>query len=179
MWEIGRKCISIHSKRNMVKLIGQSDGIIIPGGGNTYKLLYYLYHFNLMSILQTVINDGMAFIAIGCGINIACLTIQTCFDVPIIQPPTFKALSIIPFQLIPRYNKTFNAIYHKQLRLFLNENKDYNIAILALYEDCYLIIKDNTILLKGSGGGCIVYRDYKSEKEHVLVGGLLSSLLNN
>lgn len=177
MWEIGKKCTSIHTRRNMIKLIGKCDGIII-NGGNTYKLLYYLYHYNLISILQSVIDDGLPFIGIGSGVNIACRSIQTCFDIAIIQPPSFKSLSIIPFQLIANFDNFYNDIYDKQIRQFLKESKKFNISLLGLMSDCYLLIKNNRIRLQGTGNGAILFRDYKSDKEQVDIGGLLSSLLN-
>ena len=177
IWEIGKKCTSIHKKRNMIKLIGQCDGIIIKGG-NTYKLLYYLYHYNLISILQTVIDDGLPFIGIESGVNIACCTIQTAFDVPILQPPSFKALSIIPFQLIARFDSFYSDIYDKQIREFLKESKDYKTCVLGLCNDCYIEIKKNRIRLYGTGKGAVLFRNYHIAKEEVSVGGLLSSLLN-
>eukprot|EP01084_Bolivina_argentea_P053528 98280_1 len=178
MWEIGKKSVSIHNKHNMRKTIKECDGIIISNDSNVYKLLYYLYYYNLVSMLQDVINNGKAFIAIGSGINIACLTVQTSFDIPIIMAPTYKALSIIPFQLLP-INIEKCDDYDDNLRLFLKENKDYNINVLLLCEDCVLIVQNNKIQLKGNGNGCILYKDYKSEKETIMVGGLLTSLLFN
>ena len=177
IWEIGKKCTSIHKKRNMIKLIGKCDGIII-NGGNTYKLLYYLYHYNLISILQTCIDDGLPFIGIGSGVNIACNTIQTAFDLPVIQPPSFKALSIIPFQLIANFDLFYNDIYDKQIREFLKESKDFNISVLGLCKDCYLMIKSNRVRLQGTGKGGVLFRNYYIDKEEIKVGGLLSSLVN-
>ena len=185
MWEIGKfDCTSIHCQGKTSKAIRECDAIIIANG-NVYKLLSYLYHYKLMNKLQKTINSGKPYIGIGqCGISVACTSIQTSFQIPIVQPPSFKSLSIIPFHLVANFDDLVanqHDFYDQSIREFLKEHQSHHIALLGLYKNCYLEITNNRITLKGTGDrkvGATLYRDYSGEAETVCIGGLLSSLLH-
>lgn len=176
MWEIGKECKVIMDikRRRMKRLIKQCNAILIVGG-NTYSLLHFLYYYNLICILQKVINDGTFYIGIGAGANITSITIQTCFDIPFIQPKTLKSLSVIPFQLVSQFDVLYNDIYEHQIRIFLEKN---SMSLLGLCSNSVLMIKGNEIRLNGiEKTAAILYRNHLDLKEEIASNGLLSSIM--
>lgn len=136
-----------------VKKIIEKADVIMVGGGNTFKLLHDLYAFELMEIIQEKINNGTPYIGWSAGSNITGPTICTSNDMPIINPGTFTALKLFPFQINPHYyNQTvkgFNGETRNQrLAEFLQLNPKK--AVVALPEGTGLIQDENKLNLQGS-----------------------------
>ncbi len=92
----------IHEFENMTEAISSAKGIF-TGGGNTFLLVSELYRNKLMQPLRESILKGCAYMGTSAGTNIAGLTMQTTNDMPIVYPPTFKTLGIVPFNINPHY----------------------------------------------------------------------------
>jgi dipeptidase E len=78
---------------------------IFVGGGNTFRLLDQLQQHDLLSkINDAVLNKGMRYIGSSAGSNVACKTICTTNDMPIIYPTKgFDAINLLPLQINPHY----------------------------------------------------------------------------
>jgi len=78
---------------------------VFVGGGNSFRLLTHLQQFDLLSkINDAVLNKGMRYIGSSAGSNVACKTICTTNDMPIIYPTKgFAAISLVPIQINPHY----------------------------------------------------------------------------
>ena len=100
--KIGKKVIGIHSLENPVEAVNNAKGIFI-GGGNTFVLVSELYRKNTLEVLRKVIFDGLPYLGTSAGSNICGITMNTTNDMPIIYPPSFKTLGIIPFNINPHY----------------------------------------------------------------------------
>ena len=81
-----------------------SEGIYV-GGGNTFLLTKKLQENNLINSLRNVVKNGIPFMGVSAGSNIACPTMMTTNDMPVVMPKTFETLGLVKFQI--------NAHYHK------------------------------------------------------------------
>ncbi len=100
--KIGKDVKGLHEFDDQKKAIENAQGIFV-GGGNTFVLLQQLYKNNLVLSLQSAINSGVPYLGTSAGSNICGLTINTTNDMPIVYPPSFKALAFVPFNINPHY----------------------------------------------------------------------------
>lgn len=100
--DLSIKVVGIHQTEQMQQAVQNAKAIVI-GGGNTFHLLYQLYQNGLIELIQQQCNNGTPYIGWSAGSNVAGLTIKTTNDMPIIQPPSFDALALLPYQLNPHY----------------------------------------------------------------------------
>lgn len=82
--------------------INNAEGIFV-GGGNTFLLVSSLYEHNLLDDLSGVINKGTPYLGTSAGSNICGVNMQTTNDMPIIYPPSFETLSVVPFNINAHY----------------------------------------------------------------------------
>ncbi|MCH8330490.1 MAG: dipeptidase PepE [Bacteroidetes bacterium] len=99
---LGYSIRPIHLETDPLEAVNNAAAIAI-GGGNTFHLLYSLYENNLVQALREKVENGTPFIGWSAGSNMACPTIRTTNDMPIIEPKSFDALNLVPFQINPHY----------------------------------------------------------------------------
>jgi dipeptidase E len=100
--EVGHNIVGIHTFNNPVKAIENAEAIVV-GGGNTWQLVRMLHDHNLMNPIRDKTLSGTPYIGWSAGSNIACPTLRTTNDMPIIDPKGFDCTSLIPFQINPHY----------------------------------------------------------------------------
>ncbi|MFN7971906.1 MAG: dipeptidase PepE [Acidobacteriota bacterium] len=98
----GLRVQSIHRSRDPVKAVRAAEAILV-GGGNTFRLLADLYRRRLLGPIRRRVSQGMPYIGISAGTNVACPTIKTTNDMPITWPPRLDALGLVPFQINPHF----------------------------------------------------------------------------
>ncbi|KAB2963398.1 MAG: dipeptidase PepE [Thermoanaerobaculia bacterium] len=81
----------------------ETAAAVFVGGGNTFRLLKTLREAGLAAPLRERVLGGMPYLGASAGINIAAPTIRTTNDMPIVEPPGFEALGLVPFQINPHY----------------------------------------------------------------------------
>jgi dipeptidase E len=100
--EMGYDVESVHQVHDPVDAVRNAEAIAV-GGGNTFHLLHHLYETKLIDPIRERATAGAPYIGWSAGSNVACPTIKTTNDMPIVQPPTFDAFDLVPFQLNPHY----------------------------------------------------------------------------
>lgn len=141
----------IHTFENQKEAIKNAEGFF-TGGGNTFLLVTQLYKNDLMNVLAETIKKGTPYLGTSAGSNICGLTIQTTNDMPIIYPPSFQTLGLIPFNLNPHYLDPDNQSKHmgETRETRIKEFHAFNsIPVLGLREGSWLQVKGAKITLKG------------------------------
>ena len=149
--KINKKVIGIHQFEEALQALKKAEGIF-TGGGNTFVLVSQLYKTNTMEALSEVVKNGTPYLGTSAGSNICGLTMQTTNDMPIVFPPSFKTLGLIPFNLNPHYlDPDTNSKHMGETReTRIQEYHAYNsVPILGLREGSWLDVKGETITLKG------------------------------
>lgn len=97
-----KNLVSVHEVENKIQLVDEAACIVV-GGGNTFHLVAELHRYGLMDAISKVAKEGKPYIGWSAGSNIACPTLCTTNDMPIVQPASFNTLNLIPFQINPHY----------------------------------------------------------------------------
>jgi len=141
----------IHEFENAVEAVKNAEGIF-TGGGNTFLLVTQLYQNEVMEILATVVENGTPYLGSSAGSNITGISMQTTNDMPIIYPPSFKTLGLIPFNLNPHYLDADLQSKHmgETRETRIKEFHAFNATpVLGLREGSWLEVSDKNIVLKG------------------------------
>lgn len=102
--DMGIKMSSIHRLADKQKAVEEAAFIAV-GGGNSFALLSRMYENNLMEKVRGRVQAGTPYLGWSAGANLACPTIMTTNDMPVVQPPSLKALNLVPFQINPHYHE--------------------------------------------------------------------------
>lgn len=156
------KIKGLHEFQDPVQALQEAEGIF-TGGGNTFLLVEKLYRNKIISTLEKTINKGIPYLGTSAGTNIAGLTMQTTNDMPIIYPPSFKTLGIVPFNINPHYlDPDINSTHKGETReTRIKEFHTINThPVVGLREGSWLEIKGDKISLKGT----LTARIFKADK---------------
>lgn len=170
---------SIHKIDTKNEFIQDYDAIVI-GGGNTFQLTSLLQNNNLMGPIKQAVENGIPFIGWSAGSNITCPTIMTTNDMPIIEPQSFDALDLIPFQINPHYTEATIPNHggesrNMRIKEFLSVNQDRNVV--GIPEGSLLRLEGPQLFFIGKGT-CKVFSHGKSDLSYK-DGDDLSWLLNS
>ena len=140
-----------------VRAIESAEAVFV-GGGNTFRLLDALYREQLIEPLSRRVAAGVPYIGSSAGSNVACPTIKTTNDMPIVQPPSLAALNLVPFQINPHYEDPVPGSTHMgetredRIREFHEEN---DTPVVGLREGAWLLVDGSSITLQGTTGARI------------------------
>ncbi|ADN75582.1 alpha-aspartyl dipeptidase [Ferrimonas balearica DSM 9799] len=168
---------SAHQLSDPASALGEYDGVMV-GGGNTFHLLHELYHHNLVEVLREQVANGLHYIGWSAGSNVAGDSIRTTNDMPIIQPPSFTALQLVPFQLNPHYIDYHPPGHHgetREQRLLEFTCVDPLMPVVGIQEGTALKRQGNALVLMGDKTGYLFQGS--TQKQALPPGADLSRLL--
>jgi len=128
---------------------------IFVGGGNTYRLLDALKqsHIKWDDIIRDKVQSGVRYIGTSAGTNLACPTIKTTNDMPIVYPISPIALGLVWYQINPHYQDPDPSSTHmgetreERIKEFHEEN---DIPVIGLREGSWIRVKNDRSVLCGS-----------------------------
>lgn len=150
--KIGKKVKGLHTFQDPVMAIKNANGVF-TGGGNTFVLVTQLYKNKVMEPLRDALHDGLAYLGTSAGSNICGVTMQTTNDMPIVYPPSFKTLGMVPFNINPHYLDPVEGDTHMgetretRIKEFHTQN---TLPVVGLREGSWLRAQGSTITLKGT-----------------------------
>ena len=149
--EVGHNIVSIHRFEDPVRAVKEAHAIVV-GGGNTWQLTRMMQEQGLIFPIADRVKSGVPYIGWSAGANVACPTLKTTNDMPIIEPKTFSTFNLLKFQINPHYldaNPEGHAGETREMRIeeFLVANPD--IFVVGLREGTMLHIEEGEIALIG------------------------------
>lgn len=149
--KIGKKIIGLHTFENPIEAINKAKGIFV-GGGNTFVLVSHLYKNQILEVLRKALFNGLPYLGTSAGSNICGVSMNTTNDMPIVHPPSFKTLGVVPFNINPHYLDPDPTSKHmgetRETRI-----KEYHsqgtIPVIGIREGSWLQVNGDNILLKG------------------------------
>ncbi len=165
--KIGKRLVGIHCFENKVEAIQNAKGIF-TGGGNSFVLVSELYKQQIIEPLQNAIASGTPYLGTSAGSNIAGPSIKTSNDMPIVYPPSFDTLSIVPFNINPHYLDPDPNSKHKgeTRETRIKEFHKFNdIPVIGLREGSWISVKEKKCDLKGIGLTARIFEKDKTPYE--------------
>ena len=150
--KIGKTVKGLHSFENTKDAILNAQGIFI-GGGNTFVLVSQLYKNDVLSALKDSINFGTPYLGTSAGSNICGLTMNTTNDMPIMYPPSFKTLGLVPFNINPHYLDPISSSTHmgETRETRIKEFHAYNTQpVIGLREGSWIAVKGDALTIEGT-----------------------------
>jgi len=149
---LGYEVESLHTATDRPGAIERAEAIAV-GGGNTFHLLSALYRAGVVARIRERTLSGMPYVGWSAGSNVACPTIKTTNDMPIVEPPTLNALGLIPFQINPHYTDArieghMGETRDERLTEFTHANP--GMRVIGLREGTMLRIQGDEITLMGA-----------------------------
>jgi dipeptidase E len=168
---IGASTDSVHRISKEAERISaiQNARAIFVGGGNTFRLLETLYRLNLIPVIREAVLAGVPYIGVSAGVNLACPTIKTTNDMPIVYPPSFDALNLVPININPHYLDPDSTSRHmgetraKRIEEFHEINA---IPVVGLREGAMVRIEGTAVTLAGENGARLFRPNASPEEYH-------------
>jgi dipeptidase E len=148
---LGYEVESIHEAADARAAVERADAIAV-GGGNTFHLLSGLYEAGVVELIRARVEAGAPYVGWSAGSNVACPTIRTTNDMPIVEPPSFNALALVPFQINPHYTDAhieghMGETRDERLTEFAHANP--GVRVIGIREGTMLRVEGTEISLLG------------------------------
>lgn len=159
--KIDKKVIGLHTFLNPSEAIENAQGIF-TGGGNTFVLVKQLYDTRVMEPLKEALFYGTPYLGTSAGSNICGQSMHTTNDMPIVYPPSFKTLGVLPFNINPHYldpdpnSKHMGETRETRIKEFHTQN---TLPVIGLREGSWLRVTGDDIVLEGTLSARVFEKD--------------------
>jgi dipeptidase E len=157
----GVEVIGLHTTDSPAQAIDGAE-ILFVGGGNSFRLVKALHEHDLPERVRTRVAAGeLSYMGSSAGTNMSCPSLRTTNDMPIVEPPSFAAFGLLPFQINPHYldpdpsSKHMGETREERIVQFLEEN---DVAVLGMREGSWLRRRGNELHLGGTTGARLFQR---------------------
>lgn len=145
------------SYRAQLDAIESAEAFFV-GGGNTFRLLDILQRCRYLDPIRRRVLAGVPYLGSSAGSGIAAPTIKTSNDMPIVEPGSFSALGLIPFQLNLHYfdadpNSRHMGETREQRILEFHEEND--APVVGVREGAWIRVLGSSAVMEGPPGGRI------------------------
>jgi dipeptidase E len=176
---LGCRISGIHRAWDPVQAVENAETIVV-GGGNTWRLVQLLRELGLMEAIRAKVAAGTPYVGWSAGSNVACPTMKTTNDMPIVDPLGLETLGLVPFQINPHYLDVHpeghgGETREDRIREFIEVNPD--VFVLGLREASLLRLEGNVLQLRGRKTARLFRKDWPARE--LPVGEDLSFLLKN
>ena len=161
---IGRQVVGIHEADVARHLIADHNAVFV-GGGNTFRLKKTLEARGEVTLLRDAAALGYPYIGSSAGSNLACPTIRTTNDMPIMSPASMDGLGLVPFQINPHFfdadpNSTHRGeTREERIAEYLAVNP--GMTVVGLREGAWITVRDGWARVLGQNGAKIFKSDYE------------------
>jgi len=131
--------------------IGKAE-LVVVSGGNTFQLLCEVRRRGLLEKIRNKVRGGAPYVGWSAGANLACPTIKTTNDMPIVDPGGLEALGLVPFQINPHYTSAHPPGHHgetRDQRLAEFALVNPSLPVLGLPEGDWLRVSGRSVELRG------------------------------
>lgn len=148
---INIKVKGLHEFEDKIEALNKAKGFF-TGGGNTFLLVKTLHEEGLMSVLKENVTHGKPYLGCSAGSNIGGQNMKTTNDMPIVYPPSFDCMGLVPFNLNPHYLDPNPDLKHngetRETRIleFLTQN---DLKVVGLREGNWIRRINETITVEG------------------------------
>lgn len=149
--ELNIKVRGLHTFPDPVAALRQAHGFF-TGGGNTFLLVKQLHEQNLMLPLKQAVEKGVPYLGASAGSNIGGINMQTTNDMPIVYPPDFSTMGLVPFNLNPHYlDPDPNSKHNGETRetRIKEFHTQQTIPVVGLREGSWISVKGDAIHTEG------------------------------
>lgn len=150
--KIDKKVVGLHTFEDPTNAIKNAKAIF-TGGGNTFLLVKQMYAYQVMAPLREVLLNGTPYLGTSAGSNLCGVTMQNTNDMPIVYPPSFKTLGIIPFNINAHYldpDPTGTHMGETRETRIKEYHTQNTVPVVGLREGSWLDVKGDTITLCGN-----------------------------
>ncbi len=151
---------SLHTAPDQRTAIENAEAFFV-GGGNTFRLLDALYALGVLHALRNRVRAGAPYLGVSAGTNLACPTIKTTNDMPIVFPPSLDALGLVPFQINPHFIDTAPdaPLAHETREERIRESTTTPRLFSAFARAHWLEVANSSITLRGATGAMLFQRN--------------------
>lgn len=149
---LGYGVAPVHLAPDPVAAVREAAAILV-GGGNTFCLLQRLYAAGLLDPIRERVAAGVPYVGWSAGSVVACPTMRTTNDMPIVEPPSLRALGLVPFQINAHYTDAHPPGFRGETRAErLNEFVLANpgVPVVGLPEGTMLRVGGDDVRLAGA-----------------------------
>jgi dipeptidase E len=148
---LGLAVRGVNDAADPAALVRGAEAIAV-GGGNSFELLRQMYRTGLLEVVRERVRAGVPYLGWSAGANLACPTIRTTNDMPVVEPPSFEALGLVSFQINPHYTEAVIPNHggesrDERIAEFLALNP--GVTVYGLREGSWFDVAGDRVLLRG------------------------------